>query len=161
MQVIKKENVAGVDIDNTLLMWDNATVPGDNKIAIEYGGTTVYLTPHHYHVAIVKSWIERGYHVIIWSANGYQHAERARVALGIAEADNIQVMTKMCKHLDDSTNPGSIIGPRVYEDDFLKPVPEPTNSIILPYGQTDGWITVTDQTFLKEVSENYRKRNDV
>lgn len=119
MQIIKNENVVGVDIDNTLLLWKDASNPGDNKLPISYGGQTVYLTPHNYHVAIVRSWMERGYHVIVWSANGYQHALNALTALGFQETDKIQVMTKLCKHLDDSVNPGSIVGPRVFEDDFL------------------------------------------
>lgn len=133
MQLIENENVVGVDIDNTLLMWDDATVPGPNKIEFEYGGNTVYLTPHNYHIAIVKSWHERGYHVILWSANGYRHAKQAADALGLAFTERFQIMTKLSKHLDDTTNPGSIVGPRVYEDDFMKPVP-PTY-IMVPAGQ--------------------------
>ncbi len=133
MQVINNELNAFVDCDNTLLMWDNPTVPGKGKLEIEYAGEKVYLTPHTYHVQIVRTYLERGYTVFIWSANGTKHAERVAKALKLEHPNRLYVMTKPMKHLDDNPNPASILGPRVYEPDLTKPV-----EVSLPV--VFGWI---------------------
>lgn len=121
MRVIEKENVVPIDVDNTLLLWKEPTIWSPEKLKIEYADNYIYLTPHNYHVAILKTYLEREYHVIVWSSNGYRHASRALRALGLDGYD-IQVMTKPAKHLDDNSDPGSILGPRVFEPDYLMPI---------------------------------------
>jgi hypothetical protein len=133
MTIINNELNAFVDIDNTLLMWDNPTVPGVGKLELQYADTTVHLTPHTYHVSIVKSYLERGYTVILWSSNGVTHATRAAKALGLDECvnnQNLYAMAKPQKHLDDNPDPNSILGPRVYEQDLTKPA----SPLAVPYG---------------------------
>ena len=125
MKVIKYETVVACDIDDTILMWDNPTVNAPGKLAIPFAGETVYLTPHHYHVQLLKMYKERGCYVIFWSANGYRHAANAVKALGledIADGKRGHIQTKLAKHLDDNPNPASILGPRVYEADLTKTV---------------------------------------
>ncbi len=125
MKVIKYELVVGVDIDNTLLMWDNPTINDPGKLPIEFAGKTVFLTPHTYHIDLVKTYNERGYYIIFWSANGYKHCQRAVEALGLqeyADGERGHIQVKLTKHLDDNTNAASVLGPRVYEDDLTKPV---------------------------------------
>lgn len=125
MKVIKYETVVACDIDDTILMWDNPTVNGPGKLPIKFAGGTVFLTPHNYHVDLLKMYRERGCYIIFWSANGWQHAERAVVALGIEDlADGVHghIQCKLSKHLDDNDNAASILGPRVYCNDLTKPV---------------------------------------
>ena len=123
MKIIDNENVVGIDCDDTLVMWDAPTVPGPGKIAVEFAGDTVYLTPHNYHIQLVKKYQERGYYLIFWSANGAQHFSKVLTALGLdylADGKNGHVQTKLCKHMDDSTNAEGILGPRVYCNDLTK-----------------------------------------
>lgn len=134
VKVIKNENPIGVDIDNTLLTWTNPTVPGPGKLAIEFAGETVYLTPHTYHVQLLKMYEERGCYLIFWSANGWRHAERAVKALGLeylADGKKGHIQTKLSKHMDDNPNAASILGPRVFEEDFTKPVPQLADAIVI------------------------------
>lgn len=130
MQLIDGDNVA-VDVDDTLVMWDNPTVNGPGKVPVQFAGETVYLTPHTYHIQLIKMYKERGYNIFVWSANGKFHVERVINALGIKDYVDFG-MTKFCKHMDDSEDPGSILGPRVYTKDFTKPVEEP--KVFIPYG---------------------------
>lgn len=126
MKILTNENIVGVDIDDTILLWDNATVNGPGKLPLQFAGKTVYLTPHTYHVDLLKMYNERGYYIIFWSANGWRHAERAVKALDIeylADGQNGHVQTKLSKYMDDSTDPGGILGPRVFTKDFTKPNP--------------------------------------
>jgi hydroxymethylpyrimidine pyrophosphatase-like HAD family hydrolase len=124
MKVIKYENVVACDIDDTILMWDSPTVSGPGKLGIAFAGSTVYLTPHHYHVDLLKMYNERGYYIIFWSANGWQHAERAVQALGLeylADGTNGHIQAKLSKFIDDNPNAESILGARVYCKDLTKP----------------------------------------
>lgn len=126
MKVIRYENVVACDIDDTILLWDSPNSDGPGKVKLDFAGGVVYLTPHNYHVQLLKSYNERGYYIIFWSANGYQHAERAVKALGLgnlADGENGHVQCKLSKYMDDNTNPGSILGARVFCDDLTKPVP--------------------------------------
>ncbi len=130
MNIIKRELIVGCDVDDTILMWDNPTVPGIGKLEIEFAGKTVYLTPHTYHVDLLKMYNKRGYYITVWSANGYEHAVNAVTALGLQElvsGDNGHIQTKLTKHMDDSTNAEGILGPRVYCDDLTK-----TSKIFVP-----------------------------
>lgn len=128
MQVIENELIVACDIDDTLVMWDSPTVPSFGKVEIQFAGKSVYLTPHQYHIDLIKMYKERGYFVIAWSANGKSHAKKVIEALNLDEYVDL-AMTKLTKHMDDSKDPGSILGPRVYVDDLTKPLP-----ILIPAG---------------------------
>lgn len=118
MQTIDNEFVAGWDMDDTLVMWDNPTVDGPGKVKIPFAGGFVYLTPHNYHIQLLKLHKQRGYFNIGWSANGRQHVENVIKALDLTDYVDL-AMSKLTKHFDDST--GAIIGPRIYIDDLTKP----------------------------------------
>lgn len=127
MKVIKHENIVGCDIDDTILLWDNPTVNGPEKVAMPFAGTTVYLVPHTYHIQLLEMYRERGYYIIFWSANGWRHAENAVKVLGLehlADGKNGHIQTKLSKHMDDSPDSAAILGPRVFCKDFTKPVTE-------------------------------------
>jgi hydroxymethylpyrimidine pyrophosphatase-like HAD family hydrolase len=146
MLVIKNENVVPFDIDDTLLMWDNPTVNGFGKLPINFAGRTVYLTPHNYHVDLLKVYHERGYYIIFWSANGYNHAVKAVLALGLegyADGVNGHIQSKPCKHVDDTKDSASILGPRVYCEDLTKPIYTfieypPVGTVMLDVGVLNG-----------------------
>lgn len=125
MQVINTENNVMCDVDDTILMWDNPTIPGEGKVRALFAGEYVYLTPHTYHIQLLKMYKERGYTVFVWSANGVAHARQAVELLQIEKYVDF-VMTKPAKHMDDSDNAAGILGPRVYVNDLTKPLPLPT-----------------------------------
>lgn len=130
MKVIKSELSVFVDCDDTLAGWDSPTVDSYGKLSIEFAGKTVFLTPHQYHVDLVKMYKQRGYYVTVWSANGWEHAERIVLGLGLEEFVDV-VQCKPTKHMDDNPDAGSILGPRVFCSDFTK-LPEP-KKIFVPY----------------------------
>ena len=137
MQVVKYELSVFVDCDDTLLLWDNPTVAGVGKLPIQFAGKTVFLTPHQYHVDLVKMYKQRGYHVTVWSANGWAHAEQTCRALHLEEfVDSVQC--KPTKYMDDNPNAASVLGPRVFEEDITKPVVSNREFIEMPVGSTGG-----------------------
>lgn len=123
MNILKTELIVGVDIDNTLLMWDDPSTPGKQKIEFDFADKKVYLTPHQYHIDLVKMYHQRGYYIIFWSANGWAHAEQAVKVLNLekyATGDNGRIQAKLTKHMDDSSDSQGILGPRVYCEDLTK-----------------------------------------
>jgi phosphoglycolate phosphatase-like HAD superfamily hydrolase len=122
MKVIENEVLVACDVDETIALWLEPTVPGFGKIEIEYAGKKVYLTPHQYHCDLLKTYKERGYHVTVWSANGWRHAKRIVEAFKLEPYVDV-VQTKLTKYMDDSEDPGSILGARVFCPDITKEQP--------------------------------------
>lgn len=120
MQIVKSELLVAVDCDDTLCMWTDPTIDGPDKITINFAGKEVYLVPHQYHIDLVKMYKKRGYHVTVWSANGWEHAEQVVIALGLTDSVDV-VQSKLTKHVDDSEDASGILGPRVYCPDLTKP----------------------------------------
>lgn len=119
MQVIPNENTVFIDCDDTIVLWTDPHTPGKNKVEVRFtDDVTVYLTPHFYHIELVKRYKERGYAVTVWSANGVSHAVNVVRALGL-ESHVDFVMTKPAKHMDDSPDAAAILGPRIFTKDFL------------------------------------------
>lgn len=136
MKVIESEVLVACDVDDTIASWIEPTVPGEGKIEIEFAGKKVYLTPHQYHIDLLKMYKERGYHITIWSANGWRHALRVITALKLeAYVDVLQ--TKLTKYMDDSEDPGGILGARVFCPDITKPKVE---KYFIPAGAPEGTI---------------------
>jgi predicted HAD superfamily phosphohydrolase YqeG len=94
MQVITNELVVCCDVDDTLI-----------KV-----GTS---NPIEVHTDFLKSLKNRGYTVIVWSANGYAHAGNVVSYLGLADYVDF-CMTKPIKHIDDKTQVEDIIGRRIF-----------------------------------------------
>lgn len=116
MKTINNETNVLYDVDGTLLLWSDPTVPGVEKIKFDYGGNNVYLTPHNYHINLLKVYKNRGYHITVASANGFEWAENAVKVLGITEYVDV-VMTKYLKYIDDT--PADQWMNRVFIEDFL------------------------------------------
>lgn len=120
MKVIKYENSVFCDVDDTILCWINPTVNEPGKVAVPFAGKTVFLTPHQYHVDLLKMYKKRGYYVTVWSANGWEHAETACKVLELTDIVDV-ACGKPSKHMDDNVDAANILGPRVFCDDLTKP----------------------------------------
>lgn len=66
--VLKSDRVVYVDVDDTLVIWDHMHAT---------------YTPHKVHLAKIEEFLVRGQAVVIWSAGGYEWAERIAKELGL------------------------------------------------------------------------------
>ncbi len=76
MFVLKSDKTLFVDVDDTLVMWS----------------ATGY-TPHKKHIEYLKKFHMRGQKIVVWSAGGWEWAERVVRELGL---ENV-VSAVMCK----------------------------------------------------------------
>lgn len=113
MQVNRNENNVVVDCDQTLVMHNIEDYGKYVPINISYYGTSNSVVPHYTNIALLKSYKARGFHVTVWSNNGWAWAEQVVKALGL-EVYVDAVQTKPCKHIDDKSDVESIVGLRVY-----------------------------------------------
>lgn len=120
MTFINNESPVVVDCDGTLLLWSNPLTPGPGKIELTYGGRKVFLTPHQYHIDLLKTYHSRGFLVIVWSANGSAHAKMVVERLQLEKFADI-VMSKPAKYLDDK--PADEWMKRVFTGDDLYATP--------------------------------------
>jgi hypothetical protein len=154
VEVIEYENSVAYDCDDTLVLWDS---PNDNtpgKVAIPFADRLVYLTPHQYHIDLMRMYKQRGYHITVWSANGHRHAANVCAALGI-EAIVDHARGKLSKYVDDNPNPAEVLGTRVFCKDLTKnytlnsmPLPQmpPVGSGGSGKSGTDYYIVSSDGT---------------
>lgn len=87
--VIASDKILYVDVDDTLIVWDN--------------GHSTY-KPHTKHINLIKRFHKRGQAVVVWSAGGYEWAERIVKELELEQ----YVSAIMCKPvwwMDDLTAP--------------------------------------------------------
>lgn len=115
-KVIRNNNVSTFDVDDTMAMWKDYKTDAPGKIKITYGDEVVYLTPHKKHVLFLKHCFMRGDTVVLWSKNGFSHAEQVARALNIMDYITI-IMSKPARHIDDRENISAIVGERVYIPD--------------------------------------------
>ena len=85
METINNERVVFFDVDGTLL-----DVNANRELYNKY----------KYNIDQVKRHKERGFFVVIWSANGYDHAFWAVERLGLTDYVD-QIMTKPNSYFDD------------------------------------------------------------
>lgn len=124
MKVIKNELIAYCDVDDTIVKWSEPTIPGTDKIEFDFADKKVYLTPHQYHIDLIKMYRKRGYHVTIWSANGWEWAKQVVEKLELQNYVDV-VQSKSLKWVDDSTDAHAVLGARVFCDDLTAPAPLP------------------------------------
>lgn len=126
MLIVKSENTVWIDVDDTLVMWpqnpfvrqyvgpetrdpfDLRFLPFDNY------GSTVWLRPNEKNIKLLKSYKQRGYFVIVHSANGWAWAEDVVKKLMLSESVDM-IMTKPAKYVDDLPADGWMM--RVYLKD--------------------------------------------
>lgn len=108
MKTIDSNNVTTFDVDNTLIMWDDA-----GQIDIEYGKKNMNYREHKFHPTFLRHCKQRGDFIIVWSQNGYEWAEKVVKKLELEDYVDV-VMSKPIRHIDDKTDPAAIIGTHIY-----------------------------------------------
>lgn len=115
MKIFKGELTMSVDVDNTLLMWEEEPYkPGKGKIKVidPNDGNARYLVPHQRHVNFVRKCAKRGYQITVWSAGGWAWAEAAVRALKLEDYVT-KIETKPVKFIDD-LEAHEILGTRIF-----------------------------------------------
>ena len=99
----KSELNVGIDVDLTLIgeHQSNNHAKGDYLYKFDYYGKVVYAERIDRHIDLLVAYKKRGYHVTVWSANGWQWAEQVINRLDLSEYVDV-VMTKPCRYVDDS-----------------------------------------------------------
>lgn len=113
MNIINNESIIFFDVDDTLVMWQEAK-KGQKAIGITcpYDGRQEYLLPHAGHIKILKDRKARGSVIVVWSAGGFQWAEAVVKALGLADYVDF-VMSKPHAYVDDKMS-DEFMGERIY-----------------------------------------------
>ena len=101
-----------IDIDDTLLLWDDIQKKTKDKVEMIYAGKKIYLTPHTGHIDLIKHWHEQGYCLYAWSNNGPKWAKNAIKKLKLKKYI-YHVMNKSSKFLDD-LEADKVLGSRVF-----------------------------------------------
>lgn len=108
------------DVDETLVKWgDDATAPAPGKVRFIMPGNnkSVYLTPHTYHLFLLKTYKHRGFKVIVWSAAGGSWAQEVVKTLGLEPYVDL-VMNKLTGFFDDLPA-DKVLGQHLYFHDKL------------------------------------------
>lgn len=123
MHVANSDMVANIDVDDTLILWDDlcfnglpANVKNRTKVVCPYDGTATWHKVHKRHVMFLKKLKARGYTIVVWSAAGTQWAEAVVKALELEDwVDWVQA--KPQKVIDDLVDSREIIGEPFYLDE--------------------------------------------
>lgn len=108
MNVNKNELKVAYDCDGTLVSEDI-----NGSISLPYGGKIKQFRPHIPHIELLKNHFLRGFHVTVWSQNGWAHALQIVRALQL-EGFVHEVGTKMSCHVDDREEKELVVGPRIF-----------------------------------------------
>ena len=116
-QLINSDQVVVVDVDDTLLMWNDGhdiylPSPGTIELTDPYNHGMYFLKPHLEHIKLIQKYKTQGYTVIVWSAGGCLWAQEAVTKLGISKYVDF-IMAKPIKYVDD-LKASEILGSRVY-----------------------------------------------
>ena len=113
MKIIKSEQILAVDIDNTLLLWDEHDSGNQSVVFTDpYTGETKQVKVHEAHLRIVKSRLSRGAVLLVWSSSGYRWVEAALFALQL-EHPRVIVLSKPIAYIDDKPC-AEWMGERIY-----------------------------------------------
>lgn len=110
MIVTKNDLVIYIDVDETLIFECDKNHP--NSIKVNYYGQNKFIRPHNRHVNFIMSLKNRGYHVIVHSANGWKWAEHIIKKLKLDKYVH-EVKSKSVKFVDDK-EPDTWMGQRIY-----------------------------------------------
>lgn len=94
VQVINKEFITAIDVDGTLIK-------------------TGTLEPIQVHIDFLRLQKRRGHTILVWSMNGWEHAETVIKHLKLEDQVDY-IMSKPIKHVDDCSNVADIIGNRIF-----------------------------------------------
>lgn len=85
MRVIKNDIPIEVDVDETLLVFKYPVELEDLAIEVKPG---VKAVPHYGHIEQIKEHWARGHYLTVWSAGGWEWAEKVVDLLGIRDYFN-------------------------------------------------------------------------
>lgn len=94
-----KEMPIVVDVDDTLLMWHDYDFNNCVEVT-DIAGEVHFRKVHKKHVDLLKTHAERGYQVIVWSANGAWWAEECVRVLELEDYVDL-ILCKPVKYIDD------------------------------------------------------------
>lgn len=109
-RITKNENIVYVDIDSTLMKRVSCDTPFSKLL--DYYDQTWYILPQYKNIEFMKSLKTRGYHVVVHSANGWQHALKVLELLQLTKFVD-EVKTKPQKYIDDQ-DVQDWFGPRIF-----------------------------------------------
>ena len=118
MKTIRNDTVIPIDVDDTLILYPEDTL--DPKLYRAEGyiklkditGETFYAKPSMKHIRLMKLYRKRGFTVIVWSGNGYEHAESIVKQLKLSNYVDL-VMCKPNRFIDD-VDCSRWMGTRIY-----------------------------------------------
>ncbi len=99
MKTIASEKTVMIDVDDTLVMWDECTKREIN-FKDPYSGELLTAWVNENNVRLLKEKARRGYTVIVWSLGGYAHAAAVVKALKLQKYVDV-CMTKPSCYIDD------------------------------------------------------------
>lgn len=114
MKINEAEAIVVCDVDNTLVKRGGGARDSDIIIKSPYSKVSHWYERHEDHIELLRTYKARGFYVIVWSANGVQHAASVVKALGLNDGTVDEVQTKPIKHVDDKSNPVHVVGSRVF-----------------------------------------------
>lgn len=105
--------VAGFDIDDTLVCWNE--IDGAPTVEIECRGRKSLYSINSHNLDYLIKLSNRGHAIIVWSAGGSDWAEAVVKALKIENYVDA-VSPKLTYYIDDVKDPAKIIGKYVFYD---------------------------------------------
>lgn len=132
MITIKSDKIIFVDVDDTLVLWSS---------------TSPTYTPHHGHILMLKKFKARGHKIVVWSAGGWEWANKIVNELGLELYVDI-VMSKPAWFIDDL--PSSVFMPevnRIYKEPFnVVPISKVKGQLSIYPGPNSGPSSPTKPT---------------
>lgn len=120
MKVLRESSIIAFDVDETLIYWltkdryDNfLPLEKDKLLTLKYGGELCFFKKHEAHIRFLKHCKERGDYVEVWSANGFEWAEKVVKALNLEHHVDV-ARSKPSRHVDDKTDIPSIVGNHIF-----------------------------------------------
>lgn len=83
------ENTVFIDVDNTLVMYEDDIHEDSVHIKDPYSDQTLTLRPHKCHIRLLKNCKQQGKEVVVWSAQGWKWAETVVKALHLEDHVNL------------------------------------------------------------------------
>ena len=101
--VLSKETTVGIDIDDTLVLWQKPTKKDKHEFinfTCPYTKTIHNLKPHKGHIELLKKYKKRNLGVIVWSAGGAMWAKEVVIKLNLEKYVDL-IITKPSRYVDD------------------------------------------------------------
>jgi phosphoglycolate phosphatase-like HAD superfamily hydrolase len=99
VKVLNHEHIVCFDVDGTLALWHGK--PEEHDVTISFYGEQLSIGEFYEVTRYLKSLKARGYLIVVWSGNGYEHAEQVVRGLELERYVDF-VMSKPEKVIDNS-----------------------------------------------------------